>query len=173
MYCFCFGIVVCFSKEIGKSNFWLLQLLPFLQTKAERVVAYRKQLEMEEKMNEDEVSIRKTRDEHLKTYKADLEKRRTLGVRRIGRRTGIRPKEYIENKDPKVAIIVKSDVDGSLEAIMDVVGTYYSNLCRLDIVHYGVGNVLESDINLAEPFKGGFTVCLCGIYVRCCEWNST
>lgn len=47
------------------------------------------------------------------------------------------------------------DVDGSVEAILDVLDTYNSNSqCKLDVVHYGVGNVNENDIELAEIFDG-------------------
>ena len=50
------------------------------------------------------------------------------------------------------------DVDGSVEAILDTLDSYDSKLCRLDLIHYGVGNVTESDVELAEAFDG---VCLC------------
>jgi len=44
-------------------------------------------------------------------------------------------------------------VHGSVEAILDVLETYNSNeSCRLDIVHYGVGNVTEGDLELAKAF---------------------
>ena len=50
-------------------------------------------------------------------------------------------------------IIVVGDVDGSVEAILDVLDSYGSEQCRLDLVHYGVGSVTENDIKLAEPFE--------------------
>jgi translation initiation factor IF-2 len=47
------------------------------------------------------------------------------------------------------------DVDGSVEAILDVLETYGGNtVCKLDLVHYGVGNVSETDVELADAFKG-------------------
>lgn len=46
------------------------------------------------------------------------------------------------------------DVDGSLEAILDTLDTYNSKKCRLDLIHYGVGSITESDVELAEAFKG-------------------
>lgn len=46
-------------------------------------------------------------------------------------------------------------MDGSLEAILDVLETYDDHSkCKLDIVHYGVGNISETDIEMAEAFKG-------------------
>ena len=56
------------------------------------------------------------------------------------------------------------DVDGSVEAILDTLDSYDSKLCRLDLIHYGVGNVTESDVELAEAFNG---VCLCVLLFVC------
>lgn len=46
------------------------------------------------------------------------------------------------------------DVDGSVEALLDVLETYSSSLCKLDVVHFGIGNITVSDIELAEAFQG-------------------
>lgn len=43
---------------------------------------------------------------------------------------------------------------GSVEAILDVLETYDSDQCKLDIIHYGVGNVSVTDIEYASTFKG-------------------
>lgn len=69
-------------------------------------------------------------------------------------RHGPRPKESLPDDDtPRVSVIIKGDVHGSVEAILDVLETYSGNeKCRLDVVHYGVGNVSESDIELAKSF---------------------
>lgn len=41
-----------------------------------------------------------------------------------------------------------------MEAILDVLETYDSNdKCKLDIIHYGVGDVNEGDLELAKAFK--------------------
>lgn len=58
----------------------------------------------------------------------------------------------------KSSLSILGDVDGSVEAIMDVMETYTSTLCKLDIVHYGVGNVTINDIELAEAFKGKLSI---------------
>ncbi|PSN43893.1 Translation initiation factor IF-2 [Blattella germanica] len=40
-------------------------------------------------------------------------------------------------------------------AILDVLETYDGNdICKLDLVHYGVGAVTETDLELADAFKG-------------------
>ncbi|KAL0269225.1 UNVERIFIED_CONTAM: hypothetical protein PYX00_007028 [Menopon gallinae] len=54
----------------------------------------------------------------------------------------------------RLNIIVKGDVDGSIDAILDVIGTYdCDDQCKLDIVHSGVGPVTEKDIDLASTFN--------------------
>lgn len=69
-------------------------------------------------------------------------------------RHGFRPKETGPvDQRPRVNVIIKGDVHGSVEAILDVLETYDGNdLCRLDIVHYGVGDVSETDVELASTF---------------------
>lgn len=55
---------------------------------------------------------------------------------------------------PTINIVVKADVHGSVEAILDVLDTYDSNdICRMNIVHYGVGPVNDGDIDIAKAFN--------------------
>ncbi|XP_076234904.1 mitochondrial translation initiation factor 2 isoform X2 [Calliopsis andreniformis] len=59
-----------------------------------------------------------------------------------------------DNSLPLLNVILKGDVVGSVEAILDIFDTYTEdNLCRLNIVHYGIGPVTETDIELAELFN--------------------
>lgn len=47
------------------------------------------------------------------------------------------------------------DVDGSVEAILNILESYDADdQCQLDVVHFGVGDISERDINLAETFSG-------------------
>lgn len=59
-----------------------------------------------------------------------------------------------ENDQPKLNLIIKADVNGSVEAILDVLETYPNDRepLKLDIVHYGVGPVTQSEIELAALF---------------------
>ena len=50
---------------------------------------------------------------------------------------------------------VLGDVDGSVDAIMGTLEKYHSKHCHLDVIHTGVGNVTQTDVNMAEAFKGG------------------
>lgn len=83
-----------------------------------------------------------------------VQKKRILGVRRL-KREGPREKEIKEDNFPKVNVIVKGDVLGSVEAIMDVLDSYSGEKqCKLSVVHYGVGPVTETDLELARTFDG-------------------
>lgn len=61
-----------------------------------------------------------------------------------------------------LSVIVKGDVDGSVEAILNILDSYDADSeCKLDIVHFGMGDISETDISLAEAFNGvifGFSV---------------
>merc|ERR1719350_605237 len=66
----------------------------------------------------------------------------------------VRVKETEAKPDtPVVAVVVKGDVDGSVEAILSCLDTYSSEDVLLDIVHFGVGPVSESDVALAQTFN--------------------
>lgn len=121
---------------------------------ANSVMRYRNAHFMKEKAESDLVSIKVKQMVHDEKYKAERDARRKLGKYKM-RRIGPRPKEYIEdNSVPRVNVIIKGDVHGSVEAILDVLETYHENeTVRLDIVHYGVGDVTEGDIELAKMFN--------------------
>ena len=68
-------------------------------------------------------------------------------------------------------------MDGSVEAILDTLDSFNSKQCRLDLIHYGVGNVTESDVEMAEAFNGVCVyvfVCACVhlcMHVHTCMWT--
>jgi len=82
-----------------------------------------------------------------------LEKRRAYGRYR---KLLLTVKSEESNDDtPKINIIVKGDVAGSVEAILDVFNTYGSDdKCRLNVVHYGVGSINDTDLEMADMFDG-------------------
>lgn len=53
-----------------------------------------------------------------------------------------------------MSIILRCDVDGTLEAITDVLQTYNSKMAELDIVDFGVGAPNEANVKLAKEFEG-------------------
>lgn len=61
----------------------------------------------------------------------------------------------------KLSIILKSDVQGSLEALEQILGTIESDEVLLEIIASGVGNITESDVKMAEGAQAhiiGFNV---------------
>lgn len=97
--------------------------------------------------------IQKKQEQHNAEYQAKRELRKTTGIWRP--KITSRPKESAPDDGiPRVNIILKGDVHGSVEAILDVLDTYNgSGVCRLDVVHYGVGEVNEGDLELAKVFN--------------------
>lgn len=118
------------------------------------VLRWRHAQAQKEKAENDHDAIRLKQLDHDQKYKAERDARRKQGKYKM-RRIGPRPKEYIEDSSvPRVNVIIKGDVHGSVEAILDVLDTYHENdQVRLDIVHYGVGDVSEGDIELAKTFN--------------------
>jgi translation initiation factor IF-2 len=55
-----------------------------------------------------------------------------------------------DGKIQDLPIIVKADVQGSLQAIQDTLGKLSSQSIKLRFVHTGIGNINESDVLLAE-----------------------
>ncbi|XP_047492575.1 translation initiation factor IF-2, mitochondrial-like isoform X2 [Penaeus chinensis] len=123
--------------------------------RATEVMHWRDDMATKEKEKEELIAIQEKLNEHLKVYRAQLEERRRLGIRYKVRRKEPREKEIKEiATGPKVSIVLKGDVDGSIEAILDVLETYHSEECDLDIISYGVGMVTPNDITMAATFSG-------------------
>ncbi len=50
----------------------------------------------------------------------------------------------------ELKVIVKADVQGSVEAVKDSLSKLTTESCRLTVVHTGVGGIIESDVSLAS-----------------------
>ena len=50
-------------------------------------------------------------------------------------------------------LIIKGDVDGSVEVLADTLGKIATDEVRANIIHKGVGGVTESDVLLASASK--------------------
>ncbi|EDV29141.1 uncharacterized protein TRIADDRAFT_20009 [Trichoplax adhaerens] len=59
-----------------------------------------------------------------------------------------------QNELPKLAIVLKGDVTGSVEAVIEAIQTFKSNAIEIKILESGVGPIVESDIELADSFQG-------------------
>ncbi|XP_055540068.1 translation initiation factor IF-2, mitochondrial [Wyeomyia smithii] len=121
---------------------------------AHSVMRWREAQAKHEKAEGDKDAIQLKQLQHDEQYRAEREQRRQSGFFRR-RNRGPRPKESEpEDPTPRVNVIIKGDVHGSVEAILDVLETYDGNKhCRLDVVHYAVGDVTQGDLELAKLFK--------------------
>ena len=66
-------------------------------------------------------------------------------VREMDEDTDVGPKE--------LRLVVKGDVSGSVEAVVDTLGTIGNSEVKVVVIHSGVGDVTKSDISLAEAGK--------------------
>ncbi|XP_014226566.1 translation initiation factor IF-2, mitochondrial [Trichogramma pretiosum] len=123
------------------------------EKRANQVMKFRNAKLNEQKSIEHKVAAEEKHKIHRVEYEKLQAQKRALGVRRW-RKKGNREKEMVEDTFPRVSIIVKGDVVGSVEAILDVLDTYTEeDKCKLALVHYGVGAISESDLDLAKAFN--------------------
>lgn len=69
--------------------------------------------------------------------------------------------KYQEGEIKELKIILKADVQGSLEALEDAISKIYHKEIQIKIIHSGIGNITETDINFAIASNGiiiGFQV---------------
>ncbi|XP_040309634.1 translation initiation factor IF-2, mitochondrial isoform X2 [Herpailurus yagouaroundi] len=138
--------------------------------RAREVVDWRKYEQEQEKNKENLKIIEEKRKEHQEAHRKAREKYGTLHWKERSflkyqekkEQKPLRTKEKEEKDSNVLPIIIKGDVDGSVEAIVNIMDTYdASHECELELVHFGVGDVSENDVNLAETFHGviyGFNV---------------
>lgn len=115
---------------------------------ATSVLRFRKHLHLQKKAEQDLEVISEKREQYNEMY----QERRKLTKRE---KRSVKEKTYgPDDPTPKFNVVLKADVHGSLEAILDVLDTYdCSDKCRFSVVHYGVGPVTQSDIEIAKTFN--------------------
>lgn len=105
------------------------------------------------KQEEEAQAIKAKGAQHQLEYRERVQTKRLMGRVRY-KETGPRKKESDEDSNMKTLnVIVKGDVNGTLEAILDTLDTFTSNDLELDLVHYGVGDITENDLELARTFQ--------------------
>ncbi len=70
-------------------------------------------------------------------------------------------KRIAESGQQELRVIIKGDVQGSVEALADALGKLSTDKVRLTAIHAAVGAITEGDVNLAIASKGiivGFNV---------------
>lgn len=83
-------------------------------------------------------------------------------------------KTIADEKVKKLNVILKSDVQGSLEAIQQILGEIKSEEVAVNYISVGVGNITESDIRLAQTSKAivyGFNLDATAVAKRMAEMN--
>uniref|UniRef100_A0A8C1PFL1 Translation initiation factor IF-2, mitochondrial n=1 Tax=Cyprinus carpio TaxID=7962 RepID=A0A8C1PFL1_CYPCA len=137
------------------------------EQRAREVVEWRSYMEEQDKMKEDLQAIEAKQKQHQESYKKDREsmahlswrQRRAALYRANKHKLSHRLSEKTETEELTLPIIVKGDVDGSVEAILNILESYDADdQCELDVVHFGVGDISERDITLAETFSGEASV---------------
>ncbi|XP_078086000.1 translation initiation factor IF-2, mitochondrial isoform X2 [Mustelus asterias] len=140
------------------------------EQRAREVLDWRKYVESQEKNKQDLEVIEAKQKEHHEMYKKERESFSSLNWRQ--RKSAMykankhlmatRPKEKNDMDELSLPIIVKGDVDGSVEAILNILDSYDADEeCKLKVIHFGVGDISENDIVSAEIFSGlvyGFNV---------------
>ncbi|VDO23481.1 unnamed protein product [Brugia timori] len=125
------------------------------ESRAQEVVRYRLKKEMNKKAEEDWKTAEQRNEKERKEY---LENRRKLldaGLRAGSTLRLIVHKEQkyqkdVGNQKPYVRLMLNTDVDGTLEALLNVFDTYKSEEVELDLVKFDVGPPSESDVKLAK-----------------------
>ncbi|XP_045405576.1 translation initiation factor IF-2, mitochondrial isoform X1 [Lemur catta] len=140
------------------------------EPRAREVVDWRKYEQEQEKNKEDLKVIEEKRKEHQEAHRKAREKYGSLHWKERSfkeylerkEQKPLKPKEKLERDSNTLPVIIKGDVDGSVETLLNIMDTYdASHECELELVHFGVGDISENDVNLAETFNGviyGFNV---------------
>lgn len=96
-----------------------------------------------------------------------LEKTGQLNVQKIY-------KTIADEKIKRLNVVLKADVQGSLEAIQQILGEIKSGEVAVDYINAGVGNITESDVRIAQSTSAvvfGFSVETTPVAKRMAETN--
>lgn len=123
--------------------------------RAQKAVNLRIDNMMREKADRDWEDTKDQRDKARETYLSNRQQLLDRG-QRFGStlRNIVHKKQRIEKDvadgSPKFRLIIRTDVEGTLEAILEILSTYKSEQCKLQLVDFEVGPPTEKDIELAK-----------------------
>uniref|UniRef100_A0A7N6FAR4 Tr-type G domain-containing protein n=1 Tax=Anabas testudineus TaxID=64144 RepID=A0A7N6FAR4_ANATE len=137
------------------------------EQRAREAVDWRTYEEEQQKLQEEQSVIELKQKVHLDEYRkerAELahlswRQRKSALYRANKSKFSVRPSERTQLDHPSLPLIVKGDVDGSVEAILNILDSYDAQQqCELKVVHFGIGDVSENDVNMADTFAGEASV---------------
>ncbi|KJH41575.1 hypothetical protein DICVIV_12452 [Dictyocaulus viviparus] len=123
--------------------------------RAQRAIKFRSEREMMIKAEKDWKAIEDRREEERQQYLANRQKLLDKGFRYGSTLRRIVHKEKRFEKDvddgsPKLLILLRCDVEGTLEAILNVTTSYDSKKCVFQIVDFGIGPPTNMDVDIAK-----------------------
>ncbi|VDO36302.1 unnamed protein product [Haemonchus placei] len=123
--------------------------------RAQRAVKYRADKEMAEKAEKDWEAIEERRREEREKYLANRQKLLDKGYRYGStlRQVVHKEKRLEKPKDdgfPRLHLLLRADVEGTLEAILNVIDTYDSEKCKFQLVDFGIGPPTIADLEMAK-----------------------
>jgi len=144
-------------KELPASGAEILQVAD--EKRAKEVVAWRKAQEAELRKEMDDPAIQKKREEERQKYIQFRTAKLKAGVMKpIYFRNDFmkeREKEFVQTEfRPKVTVLIKTDYDGTRDAIINCLETYDNRDVILDVIGVEVGDVTETDVQMTGDFDG-------------------
>ncbi|VDM65794.1 unnamed protein product [Strongylus vulgaris] len=123
--------------------------------RAHRAIKFRHEKEMAEKAERDWKAIEGQRMEEREKYLSNRQKMLNSGFRYGSTLRRVVHKDHrlekpAEDDFPKLRIMLRTDVEGTLEAILNVTETYTSEKCKFQIVEFGVGPPTNVDVEIAK-----------------------
>uniref|UniRef100_UPI0037E8E446 translation initiation factor IF-2, mitochondrial n=1 Tax=Semicossyphus pulcher TaxID=241346 RepID=UPI0037E8E446 len=155
-------------KELPSAGEVLLEVES--EQRAREVVEWRSYEEERQKLQEEQGAIELKQKLHLEEYRKERaglmhlswRKRKWALYQANKERYAVRESERTQSSTLSLPLIIKGDVDGSVEAILNILDSYDAQQqCQLEVVHCGIGDVSENDVNMADTFTGsiyGFNV---------------
>ncbi|KAM6977451.1 translation initiation factor IF-2, mitochondrial [Aplochiton taeniatus] len=140
------------------------------EQRAREVVDWRCHQEEQDKLKEEQAVIEARQREHQEGYRKEREslahlswrQRKSALYRANKQRMATRPSERQDDQQLSLPLVIKGDVDGSVETLLNILESYDCHAqCPLEIIHFGIGDVSENDVHLAQTFSGtiyGFNV---------------
>ncbi|OQR73974.1 translation initiation factor IF-2 [Tropilaelaps mercedesae] len=123
------------------------------EKRAKEVSKLREEIDANDKIANDSKVIDERAAEERARYREALLAKWASGYRKKSVVLDI-PKTNVDDKVPRLQIIIKGDADGSVEALLKIINTYNKNdECQLNIVHSAVGPVAKNDLVMAQTFK--------------------